>query len=219
MGTRVRFLPRAYRDGGLLTWRHLSTLVALNLIWIVLAWTVILAGPATLAAYAMIATMREDRPADLRRYPALLVQNLLPGVLWLLSGAVFAFLVYSNLLYWRRVLEPFGDAVVSLLAVYLTWLFVALQPYLLEALSVERRPFLRAWRPAFLGLARSPVSAHLYVLIPVVLSVIGYLTRTFGLVVLVSLGLVFAATQVRPLVEHDEPPEPAPDQPEETSPA
>lgn len=215
----MSLLPRAYRDGGLLTWRHLTTLVWLNLIWIVLAWTLVLTGPATLAAYALIATMREDRAADLRRFPALLRQNLLPGMLWLLTCTVFAFLIYSNLLYWRRVLGAFGDAVISLLAVYLTWLFVALQPYLLEALSVEHRPFLQAWRPAFLGLARSPFSAHLYVLIPVVLGVMGYFTRTFGLVILVSLALVFAATQVQPLVEQDEPPEPSGDRPEEPSPA
>ncbi|MFC4427284.1 DUF624 domain-containing protein [Deinococcus navajonensis] len=212
-------LPRAYRDGALLTWRHLPTLAWLNLIWIALSWTVLLAGPATLAAYALIAALREDIEPDLRRYPALLRQNLLPGVLWLLSSATFAFVVYSNLVYWRRLLGPFGDSVVSLLAVYLTWLYVALQPYLLEGLSVERRPFLQAWTPAFLALARSPLSAHLYVVVPAFLLVVSFFTRTFALVVLVSVALAFAATQVRPLVERAEPPEPSADLPEDPSPA
>ncbi|MGI8710087.1 MAG: hypothetical protein ACR2LA_03725, partial [Acidimicrobiales bacterium] len=105
------------------------------------------------------------------------------------------------------------------LAVYLTWLFVALPPYLLEALSVERRPFLPAWRPAFLGLARAPLSAHLYVVMPLVLVVISFFTRTFSLLVLISLALSFAATQVRPLVERADPPEESADQPEDPAPA
>ena len=217
-------LPRAYRDGGLLVLRHLTTLVWLNVIWIVLAWTVILTGPVTLAAYALIARMREDRDPDLRQFPALLRQFLLPGTLWLLTALLFGFLMYSNLVYWLRVLEPFGDSVVSLLGVYLAWLFIALQPYLLEALCVERLPYRVAWRSALVGLARAPVSAHLYVVIPVLLGVIAFFTRTLGLVVLVSLSLAFAATQVRPLVEHAPPPEPEPaedsaDLPEPSSPA
>lgn len=215
-------LPRAYREGGLLVWRHLIPLVWLNLIWIALSWTVILAGPATLASYALIARMREDQDPDLRQFPALLRINLLPGTLWLLTALLFAFLMYSNLVYWLRVLEPFGDSVVSLLAVYLAWLFIALQPYLLEALSVDRLPYGKAWRSALMGLAREPVSAHLYVVIPVLLGVISFFTRTLALVVLVSLALAFAATQVRPLVEHSPPPEPADeggDLPESSSPA
>ncbi|MFC4454201.1 DUF624 domain-containing protein [Deinococcus sonorensis] len=199
-------LPRAYREGGLLTWHHLLTLVWLNLIWLVLAWTVVLAGPATLAVYALIATtMRQDRDPDLRRFLPLLRQNVVPGVLWLLTTALVAFVLYSNVVYWQRVLGPFGKTVLTLVAAYLAWLYVALQPYLLEALSVERLPYLRAWRAALLNLGRHPVSAHLYVLVPVVLVLLSLLTRTFVMIVLVSVALTFAAVQVRPFEPLPEP--------------
>ena len=206
----MKLLPRAYREGGLLTWRHLLTLVWLNLIWLVLSWTVVLAGPATLASYALIATtMREDLDPDLRQFPGLLRRNLAPGVLWLLTVALFAFLMYSNLVFWQRVSGRFGDAVVSLLALYLSWLFVAVQPYLLEALAVQRHRYGRAWQVALLGLARAPVSAHLYVLVPLFVVLLGFFFRTFALVILVSIALTFAAVQVKPITERPEPSEPA----------
>ncbi|UQN08930.1 DUF624 domain-containing protein [Deinococcus sp. QL22] len=207
----MSLLPRAYREGGLLTWRYLLPLVWLNLIWLALSWTLVLAGPATLASYALIATtMREDREPDLRLFPSLLRHNLLPGLLWCLTVAVFAFLMYSNLVFWRRLLGNFGDALVSLLALYLSWLFVALQPYLLEALSVQRLSYRRAWQAALLGLVRTPVSAHLYVLIPLLVVLLAFFFRTFGLVILVSIALTFAAVQVRPITEQPEPAEPEP---------
>lgn len=204
-------MPRAYREGGLLTWRYLPTLVWLNVIWLALSWTLVLAGPATLAGYALIATtMREDREPDLRLFPALLRHNLWPGLLWLLTVAAFAFLMYSNLVFWRRLLGNFGDAVVSLLALYVSWLFAALQPYLLEALSVQRLSYGRAWQAALLGVIRTPVSAHLYVLIPLLIVLLAFFFRTFALVILVSLALTFAAVQVKPMTEQPEPPEPDP---------
>lgn len=207
-------LPRAYREGGLLVWRHLLTLVWLNLIWLVLSWTLILAGPVTLAVYALIATsMRQDRDPELRALPVLLRRNLLPGVLWLLTVVLFVFLLYTNVTFWPGVLGPFGGVLVVLLSAYLIWLFVALQPYLLEALSVTRLPFLAAWRAAFLGLARDPVAAHLYVLIPIAVIILSVLFRTFAMSILVSVALTFAAVQVKPFEEQTEPPDEWPDEP------
>lgn len=195
----MKFLPRSFREGGLLVWHNLLPLLWLNLIWVALAWTLVLAGPATLASYALIATtLREDREPDLRQFLPLLVKNLLPGILWFLTLVVFAFLAYSNYTFWRRVLGPFGDTVVFLLVTYVSWLFVALQPYLLEALSVDRLPYIRAWRAAFLGLVQHPLSAHLYVLIPLAVLILSLLFQTFVFVILVSAALAFAAVQVRP---------------------
>lgn len=215
----MSLLPRSFREGGLLVWRNLLPLLWLNLIWVALAWTLVLLGPATLASYALIATtMREDREADPRQFLLLLRRNLLPGTLWALTALVFAFLIYSNFTFWRRALGPFGDTVVLLLVTYLSWLFVALQPYLLEALGVERLPYFRAWRAAFLGLARHPVSGHLYVLIPLAVLVLSLFFRTFVFVILVSVTLAFAATQVRPLVEQVPPPDDLHEPPAEPSP-
>lgn len=215
----MSLLPRSFRDGGLLTWRNLLALLWLNLIWVALAWTLVLAGPATLASYALIAgTMREDRDLDLRQFLPLLRRNLLPGIFWALTAAVFAFLVYSNVTFWRRVLGPFGDTVVALLAAYLSWLFVALQPYLLEALSVDRLPHFRAWRAAFLGLVQHPLNGHLFVLIPLLVLVLSVFFQTFVFLILGSVTLAFAATQVRPLVTRDSPPDDLPETPTDSSP-
>lgn len=218
-GTLLSRLPRVLREGGQLAWPNLLTLLWLNLLWVLCAVTVLLAGPATLTVYGYLAALRDDRNPRPAELPARLRQNLLPGLLWFLTLALFAFLAYANLTFWPQFLGHRGAAqlgvdVVWLFWLYLIWLMVALQPYLLEALAVLRLPFLRAWRWAGLEVARRPLAAHGWVLIPLAVYLIGRSFRTPGLLLLVSLVLLLAAVQVRP-VTVTEPPQDEPEEAEE----
>ncbi|PYE54599.1 hypothetical protein [Deinococcus yavapaiensis] len=201
-----RGLIDIFKDGALMTWRNLLTLVWLNLAWVAMAWTLILLGPATLAVYHLVATrLREDLEIDFRLLPRLVLRFLGSGLLWALSAVMFAVLFYANTTVWPRFLPPFGTTVVLMVWLYLLWLFVALQPFLLEALAVREARFLPAWRDAFLGLARQPFEGHVSVLFGVILLVAGLYFRTLAPVVLIALGLTFAAALVAPLRERPEP--------------
>lgn len=201
-------VPRVLREGSVLAWHHLLTLVWLNVLWVVCAATLVLAGPATLTAYGYLAALRDDEHPVPRQLVDRLRRNLLPGTLWVLTTVAFGFLAYANLQFWPQVLGQFGLFVVWIFWGYLIWLFAAAQPSLLEALSVQRLPLLRAWRTALLNVARRPVSAHGWVLIPLTLALIGLFFRTPGLVVLVSLLLTYAAVQVRPVTIQEPPLDP-----------
>ena len=192
-------VPRVLRQGSVLAWHHLLTLIVLNVLWVICAATLVLAGPATLSAFGYLAALRDDEAPALRQLTGRLRQNLLPGTWWALSTLTFGFLAYANLKFWPTVLGQLGQFAVSFFWGYLIWLFVAAQPYLLEALSVERLPYGRAWRAAVLAVLQRPVSAHGWVLIPLLLAFIGLFFRTPALVVLVSLLLTYAAVQVRPV--------------------
>lgn len=204
---RWAWIPRVLRQGSVLAWHHLLTLLWLNVLWVVCVFTVVLAGPATLTLYRYVTAQRDDlepRPRDLWRW---LKQLIIPGLLWALVTGAFAFLVYANLSFWPNVAGPFGSALAWMLWGYLIWLFITLQPYLLERLAVERRPFLRAWPLALANVARQHVSAHLWVLIPLSAFLIGQFLHVGGYLILVSLVLLYAAVQVKPVAVRP----PAPD--------
>ena len=192
-------VPRVLREGSVLAWHHLLSLVALNVLWVACAATLVLAGPATLTAFGYAAALRDDQAPALRQLPGRLRRNLWPGTWWALSTLAFGFLAYANLKFWPAVLGQFALFAVYIFWGYLIWLFVAAQPYLLEALSVERLPYGRAWRAAALAVLRRPVPAHGWVLIALVLTLTGLFFRTPALVVLISLLLTYAAVQVRPV--------------------
>jgi len=197
--TPLPWLPRVLREGSVLAWQHLLILIVLNLLWIVCAATLVLAGPATLSVFGYLAALRDDQRPTWRDLPGRLRQNLLPGSLWTLTVCAFAFLVYANLTFWPAVTGELGRLTVWIFWGYLIWLFVAAQPFLLDALVTQRLPYRQAWRAAALEVLRRPVAAHLWVLIPALLALIGSFFRTPALVVLVSLLLAYAAVQVRPV--------------------
>lgn len=206
-------VPRVLREGSALAWHNLLALVVLNVLWLACAVTLVLAGPATLTAFGYAAALRDDKSPTLQQLPGLLRRNLLPGSLWTLSTLAFSFLAYANLKFWPSVLSQFGVFAVRFFWGYLIWLVVAAQPYLLEALSVQRLPFLQSWRAAALDVLRRPLAAHGWVLIPLLFVLIGLFFRTPALVILISLLLTYAAVQVRPVTL----PAPPPDETRETA--
>lgn len=211
----MKLVPRAWREGAVLVWRNLMTLMWLNLIWLALSLTVVLAGPATLAVYAFIATtMRADRDADLRLLAPLVRRAIVPGVLWFLTSAVVVAAVTLNVTNLPRVMGGVSGWTLTLVSLYAAWLYAALQPYLFEALTVRGESFTRAWGSALRGVASAPLLAHASVLLPVTLFVIASVFRGLGVIVLVAVVLAFAAAQVEPLTVRPEPTDDPPPEPE-----
>ncbi|THF85469.1 hypothetical protein E7T09_16025 [Deinococcus sp. KSM4-11] len=205
-------IPRVLREGGWLAWTNLPTLVGLNVLWIAGAVTVVLLGPMTVTVFGHLAALRDDRHPTWRTLGTRLRAVLWTGTLWSVSVGVFAYLAWANLTFWPRVLGHQGAAQLGVYAVwllwaYLTWLFIALQPFLLDALAVRGLTFGRALRAAAVVVIRRPVAAHAFVVIPLALYLVGRSFRTPGVLVLISLLLTLAAVQVRPVTVRPPPDE------------
>lgn len=199
---------RGIREGGVLTWQNLAQLMLLNVILVVLGWTVILLGPALLAVYEYIArAFRDDEKHRLEELPSWIRKHLLNGVLYTLGWAVLLGLMYTNLVFWAQVMPAFGQAVLMVLGGYILIFTLALQPYLLERLGVHHQPYLKALPGAFQDLAREPIASHFHTLVPITILLISARWMSLPLIALTSVGLMFAATRVKEAHQMPEPEE------------
>ncbi|GEM47245.1 DUF624 domain-containing protein [Deinococcus cellulosilyticus] len=199
---------RGIREGGVLAWQNLLQLVLLNLILLLLGWTVVLLGPALLAVYEYIArTFRDEEKHRLEELPAWVRSHLLNGVLYLLGWILLLGLLYTNLVFWAQVLPAFGQAILMVLVGYILVFALALQPYLLERLTVHRLPYLKALPAALQDLIREPIASHFHTLVPITLLLISLKWMTLPLIVFTSVGLMFAAARVKAAHQMPEPQE------------
>lgn len=193
-------LVRSLREGAVLSWRHLAEVIAVNLLWLALAWTVVGFGPATLAAYSWLARRgRDGREMALKEFFPLLLLHFWKGLLWAMVLAALVGLAWANLSFWPRVLPDFGVLVVQLFWLYLMVLALAVQPYALESLTLEGGSFRERTRLAALRFLREPLVAHLRVMVPVGLLLLGLRYRTLIPVVLMGVYLMFMAVSVKPM--------------------
>ncbi len=183
-------------------WVNLPRLIAANVLWLLLAWPLVTLGAATLALYAWLRravleyeetrlerSLPEESPLSLLRD---LRRQWWPGTLWLGANLAVAVILLSNVALWRLRLGPLGALWVELLAGYLAWLWLAVQPYLLDALA-EGRPFGAALSEAGRIVAAFPVYAHLCALPPLLLALLGAWLRTLWPVVGVGALLLYWA--------------------------
>lgn len=199
---------RGIREGGVMVWQNLALLVVLNLILLVLGWTVVLLGPALLAVYEYIArNCRDGEKLPLNSLKSLVRQHLVGGILYLLGWVLLVGLLYSNVVFWAQILPAFGQAVVMVLGGYLLVLALAVQPHLLEQLTLGKKPYLQALLLAFRDLAREPLAGHVHTLVPLTLLLISLKWWTLPLIVFTSVGLAFATTRVKPVYQMPEPEE------------
>lgn len=183
-------------------WINLPRLIAANLLWLLLAWPLVTLGAATLALYAWlrraVLEYEETRPEhrQAQESPLRLLRDARrlwwPGTLWLGANLAVGAVLLSNVLMWRVRLEPLGALWVELLAGYLAWLWLALQPYLLDALA-ENLPFAAALAGALRIVAAFPMYAHVCALPPLLLALLGWWFRTLWPVVGVSVLLLYWA--------------------------
>ncbi|WP_027481871.1 hypothetical protein [Deinococcus pimensis] len=203
----MRAVWTVWGSAGRRVWGNLPRLIVTNLLWLVLAWPLLTLGAATLGTYAFL--RRNVLEHDVRRseelgtgvpvhddpYARLLVdarRALLPGTLWGVTSVAFVALVTLGARFWAaRAGGVPGDALV-VLALYLGWLWLAAQPFVLDALA-EGRSLRAAWSEAALIVASYPLYAHLCALPPLLLGVLAWLLETLWPLVGTSVLLVYWA--------------------------
>ena len=165
--------------------RELPRLVLANLLWLVGAWPLLTLGAATLVAFAWL-----RQPAASGRNVGSLARRLWwPGTVWGFAWALFALLWLSNLLYWPRLLPPFGQAVALVLLLLVGWLWLALQPCWLAALA-DGLPSLAALKHAGRRLLAAPAYALTGALPVLLLALLASVFKTFW--ALAGVGLLLA---------------------------
>lgn len=191
---------RSLVQGAVLTWRHLPEVIAVNLLWLAFSWTLVGFGPATLAAYHWLARhARDAKELRLKEFFPLLLRHLWAGVGWALALLLLLALAYANLAFWPRVLPPFALAVVQVFWWYVLALWLALQPYVLESLTLEPGPLPSRLFVALARFFREPLTAHARVLVPVTVLWVGLQFKTLIPLVLVGVILLFMTVSVKPM--------------------
>jgi uncharacterized membrane protein YesL len=165
--------------------------VALNVLWVVLSLTVVLAPPATAALFDAARRAYRNQPPDLRRFLRDLRRWFLPAWLWALPNVV----VFAGLFLLARAAYP-SEIPLAIIAV-LAFLAVLLQFFFWPYMVLQEQPhILRALRnsaftalgdlvytlgylvlSAFLLLTSAIVIAPLLLIAPVLLA----LMTTYGL--------------------------------------
>ncbi|MBB6099066.1 putative membrane protein YesL [Deinobacterium chartae] len=193
-------LPRAARRPLLAPWRdaagwtfsHLTRVIGVNLLWLLASWPLLTLGPATLAAYAWLRRARLE-PEVAEPYTRLrddFCRLFWRGLGWALASATLLYVLYANALFWPRLLPPLAGAVVAVAALYLAVLYLAVQPYLLEALVTLPRA-MAAPRAAIARLVARPLAAHLHLLFALPLALLVWRFPTLLALGAVGLLLVF----------------------------
>lgn len=203
----MRGAVQVWRVAGARLWDALPRLIAVNLLWLVAAWPLLTLGAATLTVYAWLRRAvlevederRESDPAGppvpeepLTSLPRFLRRLWWPGTLWAGLNVLVLAGLYAGLMWWTAEAgalgwHGLGGALLGVLSAYLLWFWLALQPFLLDALADDV--------PLPLALAESgrivlayPLYAHLCALPPLGLAALG--GRFTSLWPLVGVGLL-----------------------------
>lgn len=200
----------AWKRAFSLIWEHLIRLIGLNLLWIAVSWLILPAGAATLALYWWIATgLRdgEESARGIKPFFQALRRYFWRGLVWKLGWALVLFLAYTNLTVWGERLPPVGAAVVQMAWLYGLIYLLAMQPYLLEALTVDERPWGEALKVSAWQVAANPLYSHAHLVIPAAGAVMAVQYATLLPIVIISLILTFmaVASEACPW-KHGEPP-------------
>lgn len=178
-----------------LVWEQIIPLIGLNVMWLAGTLLVVTAGPATLAAYWWTARTLRDEQEPRHAYTFLkgFGRYFWRGLGWSAALALFLFLAYANITVWPGLLPPAAAAVVIVLWYYLLIFAAAMQPYLLEFLTVGDLPLWQAVKRSAWQVAASPVYSHINVAIPVIVIAAGLRYRTLTPLVLVAVVVAFLA--------------------------
>lgn len=198
----------AWKKAVSLAWDHLLRLVVLNLLWVLVSVPVITVGPATLAAYWWVATgVREDQPRPFTDFFKGFLKFMWRGLVWSLGWAVVLGLAFTNLNVWAKFLPPLVFAIVEVAWLYGLIFLAVMQPYLLEDLTVDERPWWASLKRSAWHVMANPIYAHMHLVWPVAAVIIAAKTTTVLPIVLVSLVITFFSVAAAELPwRHGEPP-------------
>ena len=179
----MRGAANVWRGAAARLWAQLPRLIVVSLLWVAFAWPLLTLGAATLTAYAWLrrallevederrsgepdAPLRPDEPyASLPRFAARLWW---PGTLWAALNALVLLLVLGDLAVWRAGPGTLVGAVAGVWGLCLAWLWLAAQPFVLDALA-EGLPLGRALGEAGRILLAYPLYCQLCALPPLLL--------------------------------------------------
>ncbi|WP_051935686.1 hypothetical protein [Deinococcus sp. YIM 77859] len=213
----MRGAVQVWRVAGAHLWRELPRLIVVNVLWVVAAWPLFTLGAATLTAYAWlrraVLEVEEERRAHRPEEPPVPQEPLSslprffgrlwwPGTLWAALNALVLVVLYANVALWSAQPGTLRGAVGAVLGVVLGWLWLTLQPFLLDALA-EGLPLSRALLEAGRIVLAYPLHTQLCALPPLLLAVLAASFTTLWPVVGVSALLLYwavvATSQPRPL--------------------
>lgn len=165
-------------------WHALPRLMLVSVVWAAVAWPLVTLGAVTLAAYAwlrraLLEVADERREGDaggpvipdepFASLPRFLLRLWWPGTLWAGLNAGLLAAVWADLTLWRTQPGALGGALAGVGGVLLGWLWLALQPYLLDALA-EGLPLPRAVGEAARILLAYPLYSQLCAVPPLLLA-------------------------------------------------
>lgn len=175
-------------------WGNLTGVVLLNVFWLVCSWLVVTIGPATLAAYWWAAhVLRDEQAEPPAAFFGALKRFFWRGLGWSLAWVAVLVLAYTNLVVYGEWLPPFPAALLRMAWFYFLVFLVALQPFLLEMLTIEERPFMDAVKRSAWQVAANPGYSHLHVAIVAAVAFVAWQTTTLAGIVLVALLMVWWA--------------------------
>lgn len=176
-----------------LIWEQILPLIGLNVMWCLSSLLLVTAGPATLAAYwwAARALRDEQEPRGWRNFLQAFGRFFWRGLGWSAAVVSCLFLAYANITFWPRMLPPAAAAVVIVLWYYLLIFAAAMQPYMLEFLTMGDLSLWQAARRSAWQVAANPLYSHVNVLIPVIVIAAGLQYRTLVPLVLAAVVIAF----------------------------
>lgn len=185
----------AWKRSWSLVWEHAIRLIVINLLWAATSFLVITAGPATLAAYWFIANHLRDGSgeAGYSEFFHAMRRFFVRGVIWLGAWALLVWLAWAGLAVYGQLLPPLGVAVVQVFWLYGLLYLAAMQPYLLEAITIGEKPWAPAIKESAWQVLANPIYSHIHLLIPAVAAVLAAKFITLWAIVLGALVLAFWA--------------------------
>jgi hypothetical protein len=183
-------------------WAHLPGLIGLNVLIVLTALPVVTAGVGLLAGYWWVARCaRDEIGSGLGAYWLAARRFFWRGVAVSGIGALFAALMYTNLIFWPQVLPPLLAGIIVVTWLYAAFVGLVALPFFLEGYVVEEQPLGKSLLAAGLSIALHPLPLHLTGALGVALVWVATRFHTFGWLVLVAALLVLGAA----LVEGREP--------------
>ncbi|MGE5673231.1 MAG: hypothetical protein ACM3XM_05030 [Mycobacterium leprae] len=188
----MRAVTEAWRIAGAKAWHNLTRLIMLNLLWIVTALPLVTLGPVTLAGYWWTArVVRDEKEEGYGAFFQAIVRFAGRGLIWSLAWLLLLYVAYSNAVVWQRFVPPLLGAVIQIVWLYLLVFALAMQPFLLECLTVDALPWGESLKRSGWAVLANPLYSHLSIPVPALVLSIGLKYGALILVVLVALVLTF----------------------------
>lgn len=189
----MRAIWTAWKRAAGLLWGNVIAVMVVNFVTVLACVPLVTIGPGVFAAYRWMAEMVAGRDDSWVAYSGYFRRLFLRGLLWSVICAALLLLAYINLQVWPRFLPPMGMAVVQVFWLYVIIFFLAMQPFVFQALAKEELGLLVSFRRAAWHVIANPLFSHAFLIIPAIALLIATQTQTWTMLFLIATVLLFAA--------------------------